>query len=74
MIQDSGAKIILTVSKHARDLREHTKSDVLTLDNAGLLTEMSGGPVALARAVKPEDVCYCLYTSGSPPALIPHTF
>ncbi|KAK4119059.1 hypothetical protein N657DRAFT_582453 [Parathielavia appendiculata] len=64
ILQDSGASVLIT-SRQRKDSKELTvAAPVLGIDEESLPT-MSADPPILSREIKPNDVCYCLYTSGT---------
>ncbi|KAL1852944.1 NRPS protein [Paecilomyces lecythidis] len=62
---DAGAKLLLCTLDKKRELETIPDIKVLALDEPGILDELPSGTVILDRPVTPEDVCYCLYTSGT---------
>ena len=64
IIEDSGAKLILTAGKAAQNF-ETIDIKTVKLDTPGILKGYSSDPPKLSREISPEDTCYCLYTSGT---------
>ncbi|KAI9692080.1 MAG: NRPS [Bogoriella megaspora] len=62
--QDCGAKLVLSVDNSSKELRDEGKIEVVSLDGRGL-EQFPSSPVNLSRKVLPDDLCYCLYTSGT---------
>jgi amino acid adenylation domain-containing protein len=62
MLEDSGAKILLSEKRTAAVLPPHG-AKVLLLDDASVLAGQSETNPAVA--VAPDDLCYVIYTSGS---------
>ncbi|KAL1967788.1 hypothetical protein VTN77DRAFT_2477 [Rasamsonia byssochlamydoides] len=65
ILQDSCSRILLCVSERRDELRTLSGVEVIALDEHGLLDDISSHPPALVRPIKPDDTCYCLYTSGT---------
>ncbi|KAI9844504.1 MAG: NRPS [Thelocarpon superellum] len=65
VIQDSGAHLVLTMSRRATELRGHTTASIYALDDLEALSRFPQAPVKLERPATPDDTCYCLYTSGT---------
>jgi amino acid adenylation domain-containing protein len=64
IMQDSGAKWILTAGKAAQNFKSMDK-EIVNLDSSSILHGYPSDPPKLARDISPEDTCYCLYTSGT---------
>ncbi|GAD98283.1 nonribosomal siderophore peptide synthase, putative [Paecilomyces variotii No. 5] len=62
---DAGAKLLLCTLDKKEELETIPDIKVLALDEPGILDGVLSGTVILDRPVTPEDVCYCLYTSGT---------
>lgn len=65
ILQDSGSRLLLCASDRRNELRALSGVSVMALDEHGLLDDISSHPPALTRPIKPDDTCYCLYTSGT---------
>ena len=65
IIEDSGAKLLLSLEDQAAALQGNTGIPIVALDTEGVLDGVSSETPKLERAVQPEDICYCLYTSGA---------
>lgn len=63
ILQDSGASALLS-SKHREELEFMVSVPVVVISEEALSATHSGPPI-LARDLEPNDVCYCLYTSGT---------
>ncbi|KAJ5295213.1 hypothetical protein PENANT_c048G05147 [Penicillium antarcticum] len=65
MLEDSGTKVLLCNESKLSELKNLSGVDVQALDEPGLLDGISTADVSLARAIRPDDTSYCLYTSGT---------
>jgi amino acid adenylation domain-containing protein len=65
IVQDSGAKLILTAGKPGHILNGILAEGVISLDSPNILKGCSSKKPSLSRDIKPEDIAYCLYTSGT---------
>lgn len=65
IIDDSKASIVLCVSDRYDELRQLSGTEVIAMDTANLLDNISSDPPTLYKAIDPQDTCYCLYTSGT---------
>ncbi|KAK4097716.1 hypothetical protein N658DRAFT_488983 [Parathielavia hyrcaniae] len=64
ILQDSGASVLVT-SKQRKDSKElNVDVPVVGIDE-GSLAAISADPPVLTREITTNDVCYCLYTSGT---------
>ena len=63
--EDSGAGTILTAGKPSQSITGVIESDIINLDVPAVLAKYPVTPAELTRSVLPEDVSYCLYTSGT---------
>ncbi|KAL2158785.1 hypothetical protein VTH06DRAFT_3977 [Thermothelomyces fergusii] len=65
IVRDSAARVLIT----SRALRGHADFagtlPTLVVDQQSLSSAAAAGPPLLHRELRPEDVCYCLYTSGT---------
>ena len=64
LVQDSGAKVVLTMEKHAAELSHHSSALVLPLDRVAMMESVQSDSARHCHEIKPDDLCYCLYTSG----------
>jgi amino acid adenylation domain-containing protein len=64
IMNDSEAKLILTAGKSAHNLKS-LDVEVVNLDSPNLLKGYPSHPPILNRSLSPEDISYCLYTSGT---------
>ncbi|KAK3315687.1 non-ribosomal peptide synthetase [Apodospora peruviana] len=64
IVEDSGASLVLTSKERERALGFEVLVPVLSVDEDSL-ADFSSHPPATTRKIKPNDVCYCLYTSGT---------
>ncbi|KAH6640132.1 hypothetical protein F5144DRAFT_598845 [Chaetomium tenue] len=62
ILQDSGASVLVTSRARKDNLELSVIVPTIFLDQACLLAASSDPPVL---NLKPDDVCYCLYTSGT---------
>lgn len=62
--EDSGAKYVLTMDKFAQELRSKLKVDVVVLEN-DMAVKDSSSATPIVTDLTPDDLCYCLYTSGT---------
>ena len=64
ILKDSDARLILSAGNVAQ--RIGNAEDELTIDlTRAALDEYSSEAPNLARQIRPQDICYCLYTSGT---------
>ncbi|KAK0640627.1 hypothetical protein B0T16DRAFT_200677 [Cercophora newfieldiana] len=61
ILEDSGASVLLTSKT---ELEYVVSLPVIKVDREWLDAQSSGAPKT-DREIKPDDVCYCLYTSGT---------
>lgn len=64
IIKDSGADFVLSMRAQSAGLTGHTKATILDMDDIDLSSIEATEPI-LERPVHPEDLSYCLYTSGT---------
>ena len=64
IIEDSHARIVLATEGSAKQLPQKDGIRIIKLDTCGL-ENWSADPVKLEREVQPDDLSYCLYTSGT---------
>jgi amino acid adenylation domain-containing protein/non-ribosomal peptide synthase protein (TIGR01720 family) len=64
MVEDSGARVIVTRAALAADLPD-TGADLVTLDDGGLAAVEPGDEANLSVEVDPENAAYVIFTSGS---------
>lgn len=65
IVEDSGAKLVVTAGKPGQNLKGMLGCDMINLDSANVLAHGSSEKPKLARDITPEDISYCLYTSGT---------
>ncbi|KAK2627657.1 hypothetical protein QTJ16_002303 [Diplocarpon rosae] len=66
IVEDSGAKLVVAAGKPGQDLKEILRNtELILLDSPGVFGECTSEQPKLSRDVIPEDVAYCLYTSGT---------
>ena len=65
ILQDSGSKLLLCGKEQKEELGEITHPAVLALNEDRIWSSVPSTPPKLRRAVRPDDTCYCLYTSGT---------
>lgn len=65
IVEDSGAKLLLCLEDQLAALQWHMVIPKIALDARGVLDRVSSEAPKLKRPVQPEDICYCLYTSGA---------
>ncbi|ODH26883.1 hypothetical protein ACO22_04378 [Paracoccidioides brasiliensis] len=62
IFDDSGAKLLLSTSDKKNELEG---LPVMILDAPGILDGIPSHPPILEEEIRPQDSCYCLYTSGT---------
>lgn len=65
ILEDSGAQMLLGISDTAKDLKLFATSDVIIVDEPGILQNFPESSPSLASAISPDNASYCLYTSGT---------
>lgn len=65
MLEDSGTKILLCNQSKRGELDSIKSINIQPLDQLGLLDGFATNNVSLSRPIRPDDTCYCLYTSGT---------
>ncbi|KAH8678786.1 hypothetical protein BGZ60DRAFT_428607 [Tricladium varicosporioides] len=65
ILKDSGAKLVLSAGKPGRNIKALIKEEVVLLDTPGEFSNNSSNEPILPRKVDPQDISYCLYTSGT---------
>ncbi|KAF8460398.1 hypothetical protein BDZ91DRAFT_422141 [Kalaharituber pfeilii] len=64
IVQDSGAQCILTMNRFLDDLRERVEVGVYSVaDGRGIQASSTKQPCIVG--LRPDHLCYCLYTSGT---------
>ncbi len=63
IMEDSGATLLLYAGQAIRDLDLKSEATLVSLDHIPL--DLSPNPPLLQRDINPQDLSYCLYTSGS---------
>ncbi|KAK5957388.1 NRPS [Knufia fluminis] len=64
ILEDSKCKMVLTTTTTASPLTD-ANVKIICMDDAGTLRQLSPIPPMLSRPVTGDDICYCLYTSGT---------
>lgn len=64
IMEDSGAKLLLTMDRFAQDLRSRLKVDVIALES-DMAVKAASSTVPIVVDLTPDDLCYCLFTSGT---------
>lgn len=65
ILGDSGSKFLLCNLDRKADLVELSGIDIQALDEPGIYKDYSPEQPSLSREIRPDDTCYCLYTSGT---------
>ncbi|TVY37427.1 Nonribosomal peptide synthetase [Lachnellula subtilissima] len=65
IVQDSGAKLILTAGKPGKAIQESLDVNTILLDSKETNGKYPSDSPKLSREIMPQDVSYCLYTSGT---------
>ena len=65
IIQDSGAKLILSAGETATSIKSRIGNTVISLDSNDGFEACSSDQPNLGRDIEPADTSYCLYTSGT---------
>ncbi|PVH82160.1 hypothetical protein DL98DRAFT_570721 [Cadophora sp. DSE1049] len=65
IVEDSGAKMVVTAGKPGQNLKDLLGGEIINLDSRDFLADCSSEQPNLSRDITPEDVSYCLYTSGT---------
>ncbi|PMD18981.1 hypothetical protein NA56DRAFT_603525 [Hyaloscypha hepaticicola] len=65
IIKDSGACLMLSAGEPGRMLQGILDEDIIMLDSPGILEGCLSELPELSTAIAPQDVAYCLYTSGT---------
>ncbi|KAI9815347.1 MAG: NRPS [Pycnora praestabilis] len=65
VINDSSSKLVLTMSEQVKSFNGCREALVVALDDKPALGDLLSSVPRLARPVQGEDICYCLYTSGT---------
>lgn len=65
ILEDSGARLVLTSGKPGQVLKDSIDEDIILLDSDEVWSGYSSEPPKLSREIIPQDVSYCLYTSGT---------
>ncbi|KAF2084781.1 nonribosomal peptide synthetase 2 [Saccharata proteae CBS 121410] len=62
--EDSKAQMILSMPQQSSALEEHVKVPIINMDSVAS-EQLSTAAPQLSREVTPQDLSYCLYTSGT---------
>jgi ferricrocin synthase len=65
ILRDSTCKFLLCKKDKLEDFEQIEDLRVLALDDETYVSSMSPEGPQLSRELKPDDTCYCLYTSGT---------
>ncbi|KAJ5042323.1 uncharacterized protein L3040_004875 [Drepanopeziza brunnea f. sp. 'multigermtubi'] len=65
IVKDSGAELVVTAGQPGQNLKAVLDCETINLDSADILTSCSSQQPRISRNIMPEDVSYCLYTSGT---------
>lgn len=65
ILNDSGAKVLLCNQSRKKELEGLVGVEIEALDKPGLFEGLSSAQPLLEREIRPDDTCYCLYTSGT---------
>ncbi|KAK0120738.1 hypothetical protein ONS96_010939 [Cadophora gregata f. sp. sojae] len=66
IVEDSGARMVVTAGKPGQNMKQMLNGDmIINLDSSDVLVDCSSEQPKLLRDITPEDVSYCLYTSGT---------
>jgi amino acid adenylation domain-containing protein len=65
ILEDSGTNVLLCNQARKTELEGLSGIDVQVLDEPGLFDGLPSSPPVLSREIRPDDTCYCLYTSGT---------
>lgn len=64
IIEDSGAKLLLTLKTRRSGLQETAGIPVLPVDRGDIQAQPGDDALRRVESLSPESICYCLYTSG----------
>ncbi|QSZ28506.1 hypothetical protein DSL72_003003 [Monilinia vaccinii-corymbosi] len=65
IVEDSAAKLIITAGNPAQTLRTFVDGEMIDLTDPAVLAESTHEMPQLLRDITPQDISYCLYTSGT---------
>ncbi|TGO76172.1 hypothetical protein BELL_0170g00030 [Botrytis elliptica] len=65
IVKDSAAKLIISAGIPAQTLRSFVDGEMIDLTDPATLREFAPEAPELSREITPEDISYCLYTSGT---------
>ncbi|KAB8297662.1 hypothetical protein EYC80_001470 [Monilinia laxa] len=65
IVEDSAAKLIISAGSPAQTLRTFIDGEMIDLTDPAVLCEFSSEMPQLSREITPQDISYCLYTSGT---------
>ncbi|KAI9649916.1 hypothetical protein NHQ30_002501 [Ciborinia camelliae] len=65
IVEDSTAKLIITAGNPAQTLRSFVDGEMLDITDPAVLCEFKSEATQLSREITPQDISYCLYTSGT---------
>ncbi|KAF7947441.1 hypothetical protein EAE96_008529 [Botrytis aclada] len=65
IVEDSTARLIISAGNPAQTLRSFVDGEMIDLTDPATLHEFAPEAPKLSREIIPEDISYCLYTSGT---------
>ncbi|CAG8955860.1 hypothetical protein HYFRA_00008709 [Hymenoscyphus fraxineus] len=65
ILADSAARLVLASGKPGQALKGNVDKEIILLDSNEVWSSYSSEPPELSRETLPQDVSYCLYTSGT---------
>lgn len=65
IVEDSAAKLTITAGNPAQTLKSFVDGEMIDLTDPSILHEFKSEAPRLSREITPQDISYCLYTSGT---------
>ncbi|TGO63093.1 hypothetical protein BCON_0015g00220 [Botryotinia convoluta] len=65
IVEDSAARLIISAGNPAQTLRSFVDGEMIDLTDPATLHKFASEAPELSREITPEDISYCLYTSGT---------
>ncbi|KAJ8057976.1 hypothetical protein OCU04_013149 [Sclerotinia nivalis] len=65
IVEDSAAKLIITAGNPAQILKSFLDGEIIDLTDPSVLHGFKSEAPRLSREITPQDISYCLYTSGT---------
>ncbi|TGO86380.1 hypothetical protein BPOR_0309g00080 [Botrytis porri] len=65
IVEDSAASLIISAGTPAQTLRTFVEGEMVDLTDPATLRDFAPEAPELSRKITPEDISYCLYTSGT---------